>query len=106
MAHVFTEANFQTEVVNSPVPVLVDFWAAWCGPCIALAPTIEELAQEIPETSLKIGKLNVDEEPAVAERYRIMSIPTLHVFKGGEVVETLVGFMSRDELKAALAKWM
>ena len=68
MAHVFTEANFQAEVLNSPVPVLVDFWAAWCGPCIALAPTIEELAQEIPETSLKIGKLNVDEEPTVSER--------------------------------------
>jgi thioredoxin len=85
-----TEQSFDNEVVKSSIPVLVDFWAAWCGPCRAVAPTVEELATEYTG-KLKVVKVDVDENPEVSGRYGVQSIPTLLVFKGGEVVERMVG---------------
>jgi thioredoxin 1 len=85
-----TGENFQSEVLQSPVPVLVDFWAAWCGPCRAVAPALEEIAGEYAG-KLKVVKLDVDENNEIAGRYNVVSIPTLMVFKGGQMVERLVG---------------
>ena len=104
MEHEFTDQNFQNEVLKSDVPVLVDFWAPWCGPCRTMAPVIEELANEIGEDKLKIGKCNVDENSAVAGQYNVMSIPTLIIFKGGKPVDQMVGAIPRvkilEKLKA------
>ncbi len=101
MAMEFTDANFEAEVLKSDKPVLVDFWAPWCGPCQLMGPVIEELAGEV--TSAKIGKLNVDENADTASAYGIMSIPTLKVFKDGKVVKEFVGAQAKDKLKAELA---
>jgi len=92
-----TEQSFDTEVVQSTVPVLVDFWAAWCGPCRAIAPAVEELAQEYAG-KLKVVKVDVDENPDVSSRYGVQSIPTLLVFKGGEVVERMIGAYPKNML--------
>ena len=86
----FTDANFKSEVLESDQPVLVDFWAVWCGPCHALAPTIEELAEQY-DGSIKVGKLDVDENPQTAADYGIRSIPTVLIFKNGEIIDSLVG---------------
>ena len=99
----FTDANFESLVLGSDQPVLVDFWAAWCGPCRLLTPTIEELASELGE-SLKVGKLNVDENPRTAAKYGINSIPSVLVFKDGELVETLVGVQSKQRYRDALTQ--
>ncbi|MBP6929348.1 MAG: thioredoxin [Candidatus Moranbacteria bacterium] len=101
MAVEFTKDNFEAEVLKSDVPVLVDFWAPWCGPCQLMGPVIEELAQEV--TGSKIGKLNVDEHPEIAEQFGIMSIPTIKVFKSGQVVKEYIGVQAKDLLKADLA---
>ena len=100
MAIQFTDANFETEVLKNEEPVLVDFWAPWCGPCQIIGPVIEELATEMK--GVKIGKLNVDESPATASKYAVMSIPSLKVFKGGQVVKEFVGVQSKEVLEAAL----
>jgi thioredoxin 1 len=92
-----TEQSFDTEVVQSSVPVLVDFWAAWCGPCRAIAPTVEELASEYAG-KLKVVKVDVDENPDVSGKYGVQSIPTLLVFKNGEVVERLIGAYPKNML--------
>ena len=97
----FTDANFQQEVLESDVPVLVDFWAPWCGPCRQIAPMIEELAGENDGT-VKIGKVNIDENPQAAQDYGVQSIPTLMIFKGGEVVERFVGAQPKVRLQQAL----
>jgi len=101
MALVVTDANFDSEVVKSTIPVLVDFWAVWCGPCRMQEPIIEELAKEL-EGKAKITKLNVDENPTVPQNFGIMSIPTLLVFKGGQVVKQFIGVQSKATLVSAL----
>ena len=97
MAMEFTSANFTEEVLNSPVPVMVDFWATWCMPCKMLAPTLEELAEEANGAD-KVGKVNVDAEPALAAQFGIMNIPTVLVFKNGQVVEKSVGLVQKSQL--------
>ena len=101
MAAAFTDENFEEEVLKSDIPVLVDFYAEWCGPCKMLAPLIEELATKY-EGKWKIGKCDVDNAPQTAQKYGIQSIPTLIVFKKGEEVDRMVGFQSKEALKAKL----
>jgi len=96
-----TKENFETEVLNSEIPVLVDFWAEWCGPCRMIAPAIEELATEY-DGRAKIGKINVDAQSELAIRYHIDAIPALLIFKNGEVIETRKGLRPKAELAALL----
>ncbi len=91
------ETNFTEIVENSDIPVLVDFWAPWCGPCKALTPTIEKVAEEL-EGKLKVVKINVDEAPAIAGKYSVMSIPTVILFKDGQVKEQTVGLVNKSKL--------
>lgn len=96
-----TTENFEAEVLNSALPVLVDFYADWCGPCKMLAPTVAELAEEY-EGRVRVGKLNVDEQPELAIRYNVASIPTLLLFRNGEPVAKSVGYCEKAELTALL----
>jgi thioredoxin 1 len=100
MVHL-TDANFEDEVVKSPVPTLTDFWAAWCGPCKMVAPILDQLAGEYSD-KLKITKLDVDQNPTLATRFGVMSIPTLILFKDGEPVGRLIGFRPKQQL----AEWI
>lgn len=101
MEYVFNNENFETEVLNSDIPVLVDFYADWCGPCKMMAPIVHQLADAYAG-QMKIGKLNVDQALSVAQKYRVMNIPTFIFFKGGEPVATVVGGMSRADLEAKI----
>ena len=101
----FTESNFDSEVINSEKPVLVDFWAVWCGPCKLITPEIEKLAKE-KQNELKVGKLNVDDNRDTAIKYGINSIPTLLLFKNGEVVKELIGAMSKDKILTEISQFL
>ena len=98
-----TDATFDAEV-RRPGVILVDFWAAWCGPCLRVAPTLEQIAKDRAGT-VRIGKLNVDENPRTAQRFQVMSIPTMLLFKDGKLVDGIVGALPRPEIEAVLAKW-
>ncbi len=94
---VLTSKNFDEEVYKSDIPVLVDFWAGWCGPCMMLAPIVKKIAEE-KEGKIKVGKVNVDEQPALTAKFGITSIPTLIVFKNGEIHKKSVGYLSEEEI--------
>ncbi len=97
----FTDANFKADVLDSATPVVVDFWAPWCGPCKIVSPTIEELAKDY-EGKVVVGKMNVDDNPQTAGTYGVMSIPTIMIFKDGKPVKSLVGAQGKDTYKRAI----
>lgn len=100
MITTITKDNFETEVLMADKPVLVDFWATWCGPCKMIGPVIEEVAKEHPE--IKVCKVNVDDEGELSIRYNVMSIPTLMIFKNGAVAQTAIGYRPKEEIEALL----
>ena len=101
MAQEFKDASFEEDVLKSDTPVLVDFWAPWCGPCRMLAPTVDAISEEY-EGKVKVGKVNTDENPQIATQHQINSIPTMMIFKGGEVVERLVGAIPKEKITEKL----
>jgi len=103
MATKFTDDNFEEDVLKSDKPVLVDFWAEWCGPCLMLGPVIDELAKDLGD-KVKIGKLNVDENQKTSQKYNVMSIPTVLLIKNGEIVEQFVGVQPKQVYEQALQK--
>lgn len=100
---ILTDQNFDAEVLKATLPVLVDFWAVWCGPCRMQDPIVEEIAKELGD-KVKVGKMNVDEQPTVPQKYGIMSIPTLMIFKNGAVVKQFIGVQSKETLLGELNK--
>ena len=104
MEHTFTDANFEAEVLKSDVPVFVDFWAPWCGPCQMMLPIVGELAKDYEGKPVKIGKYNVDENSDFAGQYSIMSVPTFAVFKGGEIKDEITGGVQKEKLVEMIEK--
>jgi len=105
MEHTFTDANFKEEVLSSTTPVFVDFWAPWCGPCQMMGPIVESLSEEFKDKNIKIGKMNVDENNETAGQYNVMSIPTFLMFKGGQVVDQVVGGVQKERLAEMINKY-
>jgi thioredoxin 1 len=103
MATAFSDATFQQDVLDNDKPVLVDFWAPWCGPCKMVGPIVEKLAADM-EDQITIGKLNVDDNPQTAQKYGVMSIPTILLFKNGEVVDKTMGFQPEPDLRAFIER--
>lgn len=103
MEYKFTTANFAVEVLDSDVPVLVDFYAEWCGPCKMMGPIVKEMADTY-DGKMRIGKLNIDEDIEIAQKYKVMSVPTFIIFKKGEPVETMMGSMPKTELEEKIKK--
>ena len=101
---ILTESNFEQEVLKSSVPVFVDFWAVWCGPCRMTRPAVEELGEEYDASKVKIASVNVDDHRKLAEKYGIMSIPTFMLFKNGEVVDQIIGGVSKEKMKKMIEK--
>jgi thioredoxin 1 len=106
MEQVFTDANFNDEVLKSNTPVFVDFWAAWCGPCQMMGPIVDEMAKKYEGQNIKIGKCNVDENSDIAAKYNVLSIPSFIVFKNGEMVDQIVGGVQKEKLQAMVEKHM
>jgi thioredoxin 1 len=104
MEAVFSDANFDAEVLKSNIPVFVDFWAPWCGPCQMMGPIVEELSKEYEGKNIKIGKCNVDENQDIAGQFGILSIPTFAVFKNGQLVDQVVGGVQKEKLKELIDK--
>ncbi len=106
MALELTKENFESEVLKSPVPVLVDFWAEWCGPCRVMSPIMEEISAEVDASKFKVAKLNVDQAGEIAQQYGIMSIPAFKVFQNGQVVTEFVGSRSKEDVQELLADFI
>ena len=104
MAQEFKDDNFEEEVIKSSVPVFVDFWAPWCGPCQMMGPIVDEIASASDSSKVKVGKVNVDENQGTAGKYGVMSIPTFLMFKDGEVIDTLVGGVPKEKIEEFIAK--
>ena len=104
MENTFTDTNFNVEVLQSAVPVFVDFWAPWCGPCQMMGPIVDELSKEYEGKKIKIGKCNVDENNDIAAQYGVMSIPAFKVFKGGQIVDEINGGVQKEKLKEMIDK--
>ena len=102
---ILNESNFEAEVINSPLPVMVDFWAVWCGPCKVLSPIVEEIGKEL-EGKLKVGKVDVDNNNELATKYAVMSIPTLKFFKGGKLVGEMIGAAPKQTIMDELKKYL
>ena len=98
---VITKDNFDAEVLNAKGTVLIDFWASWCGPCRMLSPVVDEVAEAHPE--IKVGKINIDEEPGLAQQFNVMSIPTLMVFRNGEKIKESVGVVPKEQIESLIA---
>ena len=102
MEKIITSENFETEILKSEKPILIDFWATWCGPCMRQGPVVEELAEEGYAEGYSVGKVDVDQEPGLAQQFKIMSIPTLLIFKDGKEVQRFIGLTPKDTLRKFL----